>query len=873
MNARWIAIVASALGLSACGGSSSSGTTTPPPPATYTLGGSVNGLAGAGLVLGNNGASLAVGAGSTTFTFANALTAGTAYAVTVQGSPNGQTCSVANGTGTVGTANVSNVVVTCSNQSYSLGGSISGLNGTGLVLANGTDQLTVASGATSFTLPTKVAFSSSYQVTVATQPQGLSCAVQNGTSTMGAGNVTNITVTCSDQPYKLGGTVSGLISSGLTLANGSDTVSIAANAPSFVFPTSVAYSSSYSVTVATQPTGMTCSVTSGSGTMPAGDVNTVAVVCSDKSYSLGGTISGLTIAGLKLTDGTDTLTIAANAPSFTFPTAVAFSSHYTVSVANQPTGYTCTVSNGSGQMGAGDVSNVGVTCSVNSYTLGGNITGLTFTGLVLTDGTDQVAPAANATTFTMTPHSIAFGSPYSVTVASQPPGVSCTVTNGSGTMPASNVSNVQVTCAPFVWTWEAGSKIAGDLGSHVSPVVPSGRNAQMAWKSSDGKFWLFGGTTADATPANGDIDDVWSYDPTAQQWMFVSGSTTVGTAANWGTQGTAAPGNTPGGRHAGAVWVDGTGRVWLFGGQDNATNVYNDLWSYNMATKLWTWEGGTQTPNSPATLTPLVPRARSAAATWVDQAGKFWLFGGLSVDTTGPTLVLLNDLWMFDPTNKQWTLVGGTAASTNVNGVYPGALGQTGIPGARAGADTWVDSAGKLWLFGGGGLDSSPTDPAGSLNDLWSYDTNGGLWTWVGGSKMNTSASGGAAAVYGTQGTGSTTNIPGGRGGSVHWTDSAGRFWLFGGSDLVAATQFNDLWAFDPTNGQWTWVNGANAPSTSPGIYGTLGTGAGTNQPGARYLSSGWTDSNGHLWLFGGSGYDGATPTATSGNLNDLWMF
>src|SRR5581483_4621185 len=206
------------------------------------------------------------------------------------------------------------------------------------------------------------------------------------------------------------------------------------------------------------------------------------------------------------------------------------------------------------------------------------------------------------------------------------------------------------------------------------------------------------------------------------------------------------------------------------------------------------------------------------------------------------------------------------------NGTYPAAFGGTGTPGARAGAATWVDGAGTLWLFGGAGYDDTGTDAQGSLNDVWSYDTAGGQWTFVGGSKKDTGV-GGAAANYGPAGTAGTGYIPGGRGGSVGWIDSAGLFWLFGGADLATGNQFNDLWSFDPASKKWTYVKGDQNASTSSGQYGQLGISASSNQPGARFLSSGWTDSSGHLWLFGGSGNDGATPTPTSGNLNDLWTF
>ena len=86
---------------------------TPPPP-TYTLGGTVSGLAaGKSLLLaGPNGDSLAISADGA-FTLPTALAAASAYSVTVTGHPAGQTCTVQNGSGTIAAANVTNVGITC----------------------------------------------------------------------------------------------------------------------------------------------------------------------------------------------------------------------------------------------------------------------------------------------------------------------------------------------------------------------------------------------------------------------------------------------------------------------------------------------------------------------------------------------------------------------------------------------------------------------------------------------------------------------------------------------------------------------------------------------------------------------------------------
>jgi N-acetylneuraminic acid mutarotase len=155
-----------------------------------------------------------------------------------------------------------------------------------------------------------------------------------------------------------------------------------------------------------------------------------------------------------------------------------------------------------------------------------------------------------------------------------------------------------------------------------------------------------------------------------------------------------------------------------------------------------------------------------------------------------------------------------------------------------------------------------------------------GEWAWMGGSSVLTHQSSGEKGqpgVYGTQGQPSAANIPGGRLGAVSWTDKDGNFWLFGGGGLDSAETFgflNDLWEFDPSTKEWTWVSGSNTiPAFNggqPGIYGQQGTPAATNTPGGRSGAEGSTDANGNLWLFGGAGFDAV---GTNGNLNDLWEF
>ncbi|MBF5041691.1 hypothetical protein FGE12_04760 [Aggregicoccus sp. 17bor-14] len=199
-NWKILTAVLASVALAACGGRDDNTDNNPPPPAsTYSVGGTVSGLSGTGLKLKNNGGDELTVTGST-FTFATKIATGGAYAVTVSAQPNGQTCTVANGTGTVGTANVTNVAVTCANNpvnTFSVSGNASGVSGPGLKLKlnNGADLDVTANGG--FTFPTPIASGQPYSVTISGQPQGQTCTVANGSGTIANANVTNVTVTCA----------------------------------------------------------------------------------------------------------------------------------------------------------------------------------------------------------------------------------------------------------------------------------------------------------------------------------------------------------------------------------------------------------------------------------------------------------------------------------------------------------------------------------------------------------------------------------------------------------------------------------------------------------------------------------------------------
>jgi uncharacterized repeat protein (TIGR03803 family) len=436
--------------LSACdvlaAGCGSSGSA---PGSGYTVGGTVAGLAdGSQLVLVDNGEDSTVVSQSGLFSFGNAVPGDTRYQVTVGQAPAGEVCSVAGGDGMVRSANVANIVVTCSDRAFTLGGSIRGLSTGGLVLKNGADTLSVDAGASTFTLRQTVPYGSAYGVLVQSQPEGATCTVQAGSGTMPADNVANVLVNCTAQPSALGGTVSGLgAGSGLVLANGAVLLVIPPMATGFQFPVPLNAGTPYQVTVNNVPPGMQCVVSGGSGVMPGTAVTSVAVACGPTTYSLGGTVSGLFAHGLVLANGADTLSVPFRAGVFSMPTQLPAGARYAIVVQTQPAGLSCAVANGSGTMGAAAVTSVVVTCASGAFTIGGSVSGLLTSGLVLTDGTDSLAVFANAQSFTM-PTGLPSGAYYEVTVAAHPPTVSCAASSASGTVGSADVTGIVITCAP-----------------------------------------------------------------------------------------------------------------------------------------------------------------------------------------------------------------------------------------------------------------------------------------------------------------------------------------------------------------------------------------------------------------------------------------
>jgi N-acetylneuraminic acid mutarotase len=356
------------------------------------------------------------------------------------------------------------------------------------------------------------------------------------------------------------------------------------------------------------------------------------------------------------------------------------------------------------------------------------------------------------------------------------------------------------------WVWLSGSTASNQPGVYGTLAVgsttnsPGSRNGSASWTDLNGDLWLFGGfgygqSTISGT---GDLQDLWKYTVADNKWMWVSGAKNVSTPGNYGTQGVAAPTNTPGPRHNPVTWVDNSGNLWMFGGygltNSSSPGYLNDLWKFDVTTLTWTWVSGNSTTMVNGTYgTKGVsssinkPGGRQSSVAWKDNSNNLWVFGGFGRPSTSVNTEL-NDLWKFDMNTLQWTWitgsnVGGTSSSYGIKG----APSTTNTPGARKSSSGWEDGN-KFWLFGG----SYGTN---YNNELWMYDVNSNKWTWVdGSSSINQNG------VYGTKNLFASNNIIGSRHRASATKDINGKFILFGGYGYASADfgYLNDVWRINP---------------------------------------------------------------------------
>lgn len=251
--------------------------------------------------------------------------------------------------------------------------------------------------------------------------------------------------------------------------------------------------------------------------------------------------------------------------------------------------------------------------------------------------------------------------------------------------------------------------------------------------------------------------------------------------------------------------------------------------------------------------------------------GQLYLFGGTDDSA------FLGDLWTFDfakarqddkPSTGHWHYLGGSR-SGNSNGSLT-------WPGSRQYATSWTDTQGGLWLWSGFGSRTANDSDGGYLEDLWRYDVDQKRWSRE-------------RAVGVHDGV-----VPSGKTWANAWTTEVGDLFVFSGFNTDTKIH-NDMWRFRSSNRSWeqlynySYYQSVNVTVHNKtkskqvgiglgGVYNCTPSGgappapaACVLRPGARENGYTMVDSDGKLWLFGGSGY--ARDSSLKGGMNDCWSF
>jgi Kelch motif len=477
------------------------------------------------------------------------------------------------------------------------------------------------------------------------------------------------------------------------------------------------------------------------------------------TYRIGGTVAGLGVAGLVLSNGMDTVTVAANQTSFTFPTPVSSGTGYSIAVQTQPTGALCYLTMATGTVAAANVSSIAVKCGSHNF-------------WVLANGDDSTFDSAgsfgtlNVFSATNIPAARTGGSSW--TDQSGNLWLFGGITGSSlATATSSTVNDLwRYSIAMGQWTWVGGEQMAGGLGTHAAIGVaspsnqPSARSSAATWVDAMGNLWMYGGQGYDDSGAYNNLADLWMYDPTSKLWIW---------------EGEFAAG--PGPRESATTWIDSAGTLWLLGGYSAGNDVQQDLWSYSPQSGVWSFKSGSRSIDAQGVYgvrglaaAGNTPGARASAAGRIDASGNLWLFGGLGIDAAGDDGIL-TDFWMYSPTSGEWTWVSGPSSAENL-------CTSDGVACLSGATTDWFDTSNNVWWFGGS--NKVQTVPAVYATQVSEFQSASGQATMLP-----------VPAVS-----------PMGRDSAMGWTGTDGTFWMFGGYEqpgsVTAGGSFNDLWRYIP---------------------------------------------------------------------------
>ncbi|RYF55502.1 MAG: hypothetical protein EOO39_37910, partial [Cytophagaceae bacterium] len=403
------------------------------------------------------------------------------------------------------------------------------------------------------------------------------------------------------------------------------------------------------------------------------------------------------------------------------------------------------------------------------------------------------------------------------------------------------------------------------------------RAGSTAWADSSGdNLWLFGGELG------GPLNDLWKYTISTGQWTWMSGESNGYGIGVRTAQGNFDSGNTPSARSFATGAVRGNGQFILYGGQAwfGYRAFYTELWAYDPTSNKWAWlGGGTGTDASSVGIAGTYgtkgvasptnfPGSRTALGA-VDAAGDFWIIGGYGYGSSATDTGVLDDAWKYNFGSGQWTWVAGSGLVNEARVLSaPGVYDANNTMGGRDGFALWR-SGNDLYIFGGLNQFNLYGSVLDNFNDVWKISTTTGQYALV--SDSNSPSTG----VFGAIGVASASYIPSGRFSPAIGQDPGGNFYVISGKgyDSAATGGFiGDVWKFNPSTSEWSWIQGPKSLPLYIGVTGTKGVPSATTDPGLRINSDLFATLDDGIGIFGGM-YPLYTQTSTELGFNSIYTF
>jgi len=414
------------------------------------------------------------------------------------------------------------------------------------------------------------------------------------------------------------------------------------------------------------------------------------------------------------------------------------------------------------------------------------------------------------------------------------------------------------------WWFVNGSTLPEEPGQYdpiFGALRPGSRRNAVYWKAYD-QLWLFGGMGFDSLLQEGVLNDIWAYNISGGSWQWKGGSQFIDALPQYNATLPVPPLNetilpNPGARECSFTWLvhgeNGTEDIlWLFGGIAGEEMYHSDVWTYNMTSNTWAWVAGSNLTNGTSQYNEsapggATPSPRACGASWAGEDGNLYLFGGHEFNETSEIMTLLNDVWQFNTSSKQWKVI----QQPSTNGTYNHTISDR--PAPRFSASFTSDDRGNLYLFGG----KTPLveEAADTMNDFWVYNTSANQWKWLFG--LETPNSPGTYNITTRQG------FPAARASACLWIVE-NQLYLFGGSNS-SEEDFgyrNDLWVLIDE------VHPPPPPTPTPTATGSTGNQTITSSTsGSGFPTTGSTNTStsGPFNSTIGSTY---TSTTTSGPFN-----